>query len=110
MIVTTKILALFGAGIASDAVAAAQQRVMLYGTLQTESECGAAAPLRSASVFFDADDASIGPLRTDDRGHFAFYDTNRGSYRLRVFLEGGQEPVLMQTVMVPERPVAAIGA
>ena len=108
MIVSTRILALFCAGIATQTAAQAQQRVMLYGTVLTQSSSGSPTPLRYAKVFLYAGDAHIGPVLTDDQGHFAFYDTNRGSYTLRVYLDGLPEPVLTQTVMVPGRLVPVV--
>ena len=103
MIVSTRILALFCAGVATQTAAQAQQRVMLYGTVLVQSATGSPAPLRYAKVFLRADGASIGPVLTDDQGHFSFYDTNRGSYTLSVYLDGRPDPVFAQTVTVPGR-------
>ena len=103
MIVTTRILALFCAGVATQTAALAQQRVMLYGTVLAQSASGAPTPLRYAKVFLYATDGWVGPVLTDDAGHFAFYDTNRGNYTLRVYVEGHLEPVLTQSVTVPGR-------
>lgn len=84
------------------AVPANAQQLALYGTVLVAGG-SAPTPLRFARVVLNANGTTVGPILTDDGGHFAFLGTSPGTYTLRVYVDGRSAPVWQRDVLVPGR-------
>ena len=87
---------------AQAAAPASAQELALYGTVLV-SGASSPTPLRFSKVLLNANGTDVGPVLTDEGGHFSFLGTNPGTYMLCIYIDGKDAPIWRKDVVVPGR-------